>query len=84
LYTNKGYTVFYTENTAKVKIMGRKRITIKMPSLLEMLQSSGSQNARDAFVRGNASGAHGKRMSKVNRRQNRLEEKNADSGIYPD
>lgn len=51
----------------------------RMPTLIELLKTTGSQNKKAAHVRGNAAGAHQKDSTKLNRRRNKQEERD-----YPD
>ena len=54
--------------------MKRKRA----PTLVDLLKSTGSQNKKDAHVRGNAAGAHQKDINKLSRRQNKQEERDTE------
>lgn len=64
--------------------MGKRKLTKKLPTLIERLKSVGSENAKAAHVRGNAAGAHEKDINKHNRRRNKIEERAAEGGYYND
>ena len=59
-----------------------RKITFRVPSQLETFAHTSSEIAKAAFVRGNASGCHGKNMRKQNRIKNRQEERNCRLGEF--
>ena len=61
--------------------MGKQK---KMPTLLELLKSVGSENQKAAYVRGNAAGTHEKDIRKHSRRKDKQEERDAERGVYHD
>ena len=62
----------------------KKQYKFKVPTLIEMLGHTSSEIAKSAFVKGNASGAHGKKKTKQDRIKNRQEERNAQRGEFSD
>jgi hypothetical protein len=62
--------------------MKRKKVLKRPRTQLEILSETGSANARNAQVRGNASGCHLNDVNKKNRIKNRQEARDAERGCH--